>query len=93
MLAIIGSIIVLGCVLGGFLTSNPLKVVKDSFKGALGLVGAPRYGRQEYIQLLKLVYDILVVARKDGVLAIERHIEDPAKSDSLRPQWLRAPRL
>ena len=108
MFAIIGTVVVLGSVLGGylaggssllllwhpfevlvicgsalgaFLISNPLKVVKASFSGAIALFGKPRYGREEYIRLLKLVYDILVMARKDGVLAIERHIEDPAKSD------------
>lgn len=74
-------VVICGAALGAFLISNPLKVVKASFAGALGLVKGPRYGRAEYIQLLKLVYDILVMARKDGVLAIERHIEDPAKSD------------
>jgi chemotaxis protein MotA len=108
LFAIIGTVVVIGSVLGGylaggssilllwhpfevvticggalgaFLISNPLKVVKASFKGALGLFGKPHYGRVEYIQLLKLVYDILVMARKDGVLAIERHIEDPSKSE------------
>jgi chemotaxis protein MotA len=74
-------VIICGAALGAFLISNPLKVVKDSFTGALGLVKGARYGRLEYIQLLKLIYDILVMARKDGVLAIERHIEDPSKSD------------
>jgi chemotaxis protein MotA len=74
-------VIICGAALGAFLISNPMKVVKDSFSGALGLVKGPRYGREEYIELLKLVYDILVMARKEGVLAIERHIEDPEKSD------------
>jgi chemotaxis protein MotA len=74
-------VIICGAALGAFLISNPMKVVKDSFTGALGLIKGARYGRQEYIQLLKLIYDILVMARKDGVLAIERHIEDPVKSD------------
>jgi chemotaxis protein MotA len=74
-------VIICGAALGAFLISNPMKVVKDSFTGALGLVKGARYGRLEYIQLLKLIYDILVMARKDGVLAIEKHIEDPAKSD------------
>jgi len=74
-------LVICGGALGAFLISNPLKVVKASFKGALGLVSKPHYGRHEYIQLLKLVYDILVMARKDGVLAIERHIEDPNKSE------------
>jgi chemotaxis protein MotA len=74
-------VVIIGAALGAFMISNPMKVIKASFTGALGLVKGPRYGRAEYIQLLKLVYDILVMARKDGVLAIERHIEDPAKSD------------
>jgi chemotaxis protein MotA len=74
-------VIICGAVLGAFLTSNPVKVVKDSFTGALGLVKGARYGRQEYIQLLNLIYDILVPAGKDGVLAIERHIEGPSKRD------------
>ena len=74
-------VVICGAALGAFMISNPLKVIKASFTGALGLVKGPRYGRAEYIQLLKLVYDILVMARKDGVLAIERHIEDPSKSD------------
>ncbi len=74
-------VIICGAAFGAFLISNSMKVVKDAFTGALGLVKGPRYGREEYIQLLKLVYDILVMARKEGVLAIERHIEDPEKSE------------
>jgi chemotaxis protein MotA len=74
-------VVIVGGALGAFLISNPLKVVKSSFGGALGVAKGSRYGRAEYIQLLKLVYDILVMARKEGVLAIERHIEDPDKSD------------
>jgi len=74
-------LIICGAALGAFLISNPLKVVKDSFKGALGLVKGNRYGRPEYVQLLKLLYDLLVFARREGVLGIERHIENPDKSD------------
>jgi chemotaxis protein MotA len=74
-------VVICGGALGAFLISNPFKVVKASFVGALGLVKGPRYGKAEYIQLLKLVYDILVMARRDGVLAIERHIENPEKSE------------
>ena len=73
MLAIIGTLVVLGCVLGGylaggssmlllwhpfevviicgaalgaFLISNPMKVVKAAFNGALGRVKGARYGRR-----------------------------------------------
>jgi chemotaxis protein MotA len=83
-------VVIIGGALGAFLISNPLTVIKSAFAGALGLIKGPRYGRNEYIQLLKLVYDILVMARKEGVLAIERHIEDPSASDIFKkyPQIL-----
>jgi len=73
-------VIICGAALGAFLISNPMKVVKAAFSGAIGLVKGTRYGRDEYIQLLKLIYDILALARKDGFLALEEHIEEPNKS-------------
>ena len=73
-------VIICGAALGAFLISNPMKVVKAAFSGAVGLVKGTRYGRIEYIQLLKLIYDILALARKDGFLALEEHIEEPTKS-------------
>jgi len=107
MIQIIGSVVVLGCVLGGFvwggghilslwhpsevliiigaalgafLTSNPPKVVKAAFQGALSLPKGPRYGRDDYVTLLKLLYDILMKIRKEGVMAIEADLEKPDKS-------------
>ncbi len=107
MFAIIGSLIVLGCVAGSFLmeggsllllwhpsefiiicgaafgafvTSNPIKVVKGSFGATFALLKGPRYKRQDYVDLLKLLYDILVKIRKSGMLAIEADIEAPEKS-------------
>jgi chemotaxis protein MotA len=68
-------LIICGSALGAFPISNPMRVVKDACALAIGLVKGARYGRQEYIQLLKLVYDILVVARKAGPLAIEKYTE------------------
>ena len=41
---------------------------------------ARRYGRDDYVTLLKLVYDILVKMRKDGLLAIEADLENPENS-------------
>jgi chemotaxis protein MotA len=73
-------VVICGAALGAFMTSNPLKVVKASFGGAIGLLKGPRYGGG-LRRLLKLVYDILVKSRKEGVLAIEADIEDPSKSD------------
>ena len=42
-------VIICGAALGAFMISNPPKVVKNAFTGALGLLKGARYGRQEYL--------------------------------------------
>ncbi len=74
-------LIIVGAAFGAFLTSNPIKIVKSSFAGALALFKKPRYGKNEYIDVLKCVFDILTKARKGGLLSIEGDIEEPNKSD------------
>jgi chemotaxis protein MotA len=73
-------LIIVGAALGAFLTSNPPKVSKQAFAEALALPKGPTYGRDDYVTLLKLVYDILVKMRKDGLLAIEADLENPDES-------------
>ncbi len=74
-------VVIIGAALGAFITSHPLKVVKASFNNAIGLFKPPAYTRDAYVDLLKLVFDLLVKARKEGLLAIESDIENPAKSE------------
>ena len=74
-------LIIVGAALGAFITSNPMKVVKAAGAGVAALLKKPHYGREEYVDLFKLIYDILIAARKGGMLSIEKHIEDPATSE------------
>ncbi|MEZ5498688.1 MAG: flagellar motor stator protein MotA [Steroidobacteraceae bacterium] len=73
-------IIICGAALGAFVTSNSMKTVKAAFGGALGLAKGPRYKREDFVDILKLIYDLLVKARKEGMLAIESDIERPTES-------------
>ena len=70
-------LIIVGAALGAFLTSNPPKVVKAAFTGAIDAVKGPRYKREDYVALLKLLYDILMKIRKEGLMAIEADLETP----------------
>lgn len=70
-------LIIVGAALGAFMTSNPPKVCKAAFLGAIGFVKGPRYKRDDYVQLLKLLYEILVKIRKEGLMAIEGDLESP----------------
>ena len=73
-------LIIVGSALGAFLISNPIKISKAAFAGAIALPKGARYKREDYVALLKLVYDILMKIRKDGVMAIEADLEKPESS-------------
>jgi len=73
-------LIIVGAALGAFMTSNPPKISKQAFAQALAIPKGPRYGRDEYVLLLKLIYDILMKVRKEGLLAIESDLEKPEDS-------------
>lgn len=74
-------VIICGAAAGAFVTSNPPKVVKAAGANLLALLKGPRYRREDYVDLLKLIYDLLGKARKAGMLAIEKDVETPASSD------------
>ncbi|WP_049622044.1 flagellar motor stator protein MotA [Frateuria defendens] len=69
-----------GGALGAFLSATPGKVVRQVLREALGLLKGPAYRKQDYVDLLALLYGIFGVMRKEGVLGLEAHIEDPAAS-------------
>lgn len=73
-------LIIAGGATGAFLTANSSKVVKAVFRGILGLLKGPTYRRQDYVDLLSLLYDIFSLMRKNGLLSLESHIEDPSGS-------------
>ena len=107
MIAIIGLLVVLASVAGGFtiagghlgalfhvseiitiggiaigtvLISTPGTVPK-ALSGKLGIVfKGNRFTRDLYLDCLKMLYELFQIARKDGLVAIEAHIEDPDKS-------------
>ena len=73
-------IIIGGAALGGFVIANGLMMTKNAFIGVLGLLKGSKYKKAHYMDLLGLMYDLFNIARKDGVLGLEREIDDPKKS-------------
>lgn len=73
-------VVIGGAVVGTVIISAPgggLKRIFGAFKK--GIVGkAP--GRTQYVDLLKCLYSLFQVMRRDGVLALEQHVADPHKS-------------
>lgn len=77
----VSEIVVIGGVaFGTVLISTPGPVLK-SMAAKLGQIfKGSRYSKETYLDALKMLYELFQVARKDGLVAIESHIEDPDKS-------------
>lgn len=73
-------IIICGAAIGAFVASNPPKVIKGTAQGLLALTKKPRYNRKTYVDLLRLLNDLLTKLRKEGVVAIEADCERPGDS-------------
>jgi len=73
-------LIIFGGAIGAFISANSLDIVKASARDAMALLKGPKYRKQDYVDLLSLLYDIFIKMRKEGQLGMESHIEDPANS-------------
>ena len=84
-------IIIAGAASGTLLVANPLHILKKIGGGIGGVFGGSKFGKQTYIETLKMMYDLLNKARKDGLMALEADVEDPAKSPvfSQNPAFLK----
>jgi chemotaxis protein MotA len=74
-------IIIGGAGIGAFLMANPMSVVTGSFRSTLALLKPNPYTEKAYSELLQVLYEIFQKARKDGLVGLESHIEEPEKSD------------
>lgn len=73
-------LIIGGAAFGAFLVANPMKVVKAALGALPSLLKGARYKREDYVDILSMVYDVLVKARKEGMIAIERDVDAPDSS-------------
>ena len=73
-------VIIGGAALGGFIIANGLGMAKKAGGAMGGIMKGAKYKKDDYLDLFGLMYDLFNIARKDGVLGLEREIEDPHKS-------------
>src|SRR5271157_193130 len=73
-------LIIGGAALGTVLISNPVHTLKQMISGLLGAFGSSKYGTKRYIDCLKMMYELLQKARKEGLVALETDIEAPDAS-------------
>ena len=74
-------IIIGGAGLGAMIIGNPPVLVKRVFKDVFGLIKPSAYTEKAYAELLQVLYDVFQTARKEGLVGLEAHIEEPEKSE------------
>ena len=73
-------IIIGGAAIGTVLAANPLHIIKKIIVGLVTVIKGSPFPKNRYVDTLKMMFDLLAKSRKEGVIAIESDIEDPAKS-------------
>ncbi|HSQ71650.1 MAG TPA: motility-associated protein, partial [Rubrivivax sp.] len=73
-------ITILGAAIGAFLANNQMKVVKATVRGIGQCFKGSKFSKARYMELLALLYGILQKARKEGLMSIEKDVEEPHNS-------------
>ena len=74
-------IVIGGASIGALLIGNPPTIIGQLIKGVLGLMKGNPYNAKAYTELLKMLYDLFMLARREGLVALEHHAEKPAESE------------
>ena len=84
-------IIIGGAAIGTLLIANPLYVLKAIAGGVAGAFGGSKYGKQNYLDTLKMLYELLGRARKEGLMVLEADSDNPDQSPvfSKYPKFLK----
>ncbi|WP_281300252.1 MULTISPECIES: flagellar motor stator protein MotA [unclassified Iodidimonas] len=72
--------IILGGSIGAFIIANSSGVIKKALGGMGRAFKGAKWQRQDYTDLLSLMFILIKTMRTKGVVAIEQHIEKPEES-------------
>ncbi len=66
--------------IGALIIMSPLKVLKAILKISLAVMKGAPYKKNDYEELLKVMYELFVLGRRNGMIALEEHVMKPAES-------------
>jgi chemotaxis protein MotA len=81
-------LIIGGAAVGAMIIANPFRVTKKIMGAAPTLLKGSPYKKDHYLQLFAVMYELLTIARKEGMMGLERVIEEPAKHDLFKKRPL-----
>jgi chemotaxis protein MotA len=84
-------IIIGGAALGTLLIANPVYILK-AMAGSITTVLKPSpFGKERYLNTLKMMFEFLNKVRKEGLLSVENDVEKPKESEIFKkyPEFLK----
>ncbi|MEO7413209.1 MAG: motility-associated protein [Opitutaceae bacterium] len=73
-------IVILGISAGMIVIATPGHILKEVLHKSLEALKGKTISKKEFTDLFKLLYEIFMVGRRNGLIALEEHVMDPKKS-------------
>jgi len=73
-------LIIGGASTGALLVANPLHILKGIAAGLTGVLGGSKFGKDRYLDTLKMMFQFLNKVRKEGLLSVVMDVEKPNES-------------
>src|SRR4029453_13450899 len=67
-------IVICGAAFGALVIMSPKKVLIDMCKQGLGTLKGSPHGRHTYEELFKALYELFMLGRRNGMVALEEHV-------------------
>jgi chemotaxis protein MotA len=75
------TVIIMGCAISAFIVGNSLHTIKASGSYMKRMLNPEAYSKDDYMELLSILFVIFKMAKTKGWLALEQHIENPHESE------------
>ena len=76
-------VVILGVALGVLVIASPPHMMKEIIHKTQLAAFGKGVGKAEYFDLLKMLYEIFMVGRRNGLIALEEHVMNPGQSSIL----------
>ncbi len=73
-------VVILGVAAGVLIIASPAHILKEIMHKMKAAISGHAPGRADYFDLLKLLYELFMTGRRNGLIALEEHVLDPPKS-------------
>jgi len=77
-------VILIGAAFGSLMAAEGMSGTQAVIKSAMNLLKPDPYTKDSYLDVLKMMYQLFNVARKDGLLGLEPHVERPEESTIMK---------